>query len=320
MSARRTTGRWQLGVGLSLIAVLMWGLLPIALKALLPDMDVYTVTWYRFLIAAVVLGTGVAWKHRFIHLPKARGRSALLLAVAAAALCANYIVYLLGLKLISPSATQVVIQLAPMFLLLGGMLFFGERFGLIQWSGLIILVVGLMLFFNQRLDELFQGLTELSVGVLLIAAAGALWAVYALAQKQLLREFPSSVVLVTIYLAGALVFLPTASPEVVFRLDGIAIALLVFCAVNTLLAYGSFAESLHHLEASRVSVILSLTPLVTVAVVAVIAAPLPRLAEPDDLNFTAILGAVLVVGGSMLAALGRSNIRRGNRIPPVGSA
>jgi drug/metabolite transporter (DMT)-like permease len=319
MNVHKTTGRWQLGLGLSLITVLQWGLLPIALKALLPDMDAYTVTWYRFMVAAIVLGANVLRKHKFAHLYKARGAAALLLVVAAAALCANYIVYLLGLKLISPSATQVVIQLAPMFMLLGGMVFFNERFSLIQWLGFVILVGGLILFFNQSLDELFSGLTDLSTGVLLIAAAGALWAIYALAQKQLLREFPSSVVLVTIYLAGTLVFFPTASPGVALQLDAVGLALLVFCAINTLIAYGCFAEALNHLEASRVSVVLSLTPLVTVAVVAVIAGPFPRLAHPDELNVVALLGAILVVAGSMLAALGRTGGRRRYRVPPVGN-
>jgi drug/metabolite transporter (DMT)-like permease len=319
MSVHETSGRWKLGLGLSLITVLQWGLLPVALKALLPDIDAYTITWYRFMVAAVVLGVSVFHKHKLTHLYRARGSVAWLLLVAAAALCANYIVYLLGLKLISPSATQVVIQLAPMFMLLGGMLFFGERFSLIQWCGFAVLVGGLVLFFNQSLDELFLGLTDLTVGVLLIAAVGALWAVYALAQKQLLHEFPSSVVLVTIYLAGTIVFLPSASPGVVLDLDVIAIVLLAFCAINTLIAYGCFAEALNHLEASRVSVILSLTPLVTVAVVAMIAGPLPRLADPDELNPWAFVGAVLVVAGSMLAALGRSPGRRKYKIPPVGN-
>jgi len=319
MNVHKTTGRWQLGIGLSLITVFLWGLLPIALKALLPDMDAYTVTWYRFVVAAVVLGAGVLRQHGFTYFAKARGKTAALLAIAAVALSANYIVYLLGLKLISPSATQVVIQLAPMFMLLGGMVFFKERFSLIQWFGLIILVVGLVLFFNQSLGELFEGLNELSTGVLLIAAAGALWAIYALAQKQLLRELPSSIVLLTIYIVGAIVFLPSASPGSALQLDGVALGLLAFCAINTLFAYGCFAEALKHLEASRISVVLSLTPLFTVAVVGMIATPFPRLAQHEQLNLVAILGSLFVVGGSMLAALGRRYGRRGRKIPPVGS-
>ena len=48
----QTTGRWRLGLLLSLATVSMWGVLPIVLKLLLAHMDAATITWYRFLIAA----------------------------------------------------------------------------------------------------------------------------------------------------------------------------------------------------------------------------------------------------------------------------
>ena len=38
-----STGHWQLGLCLSLIAAFLWGILPIALKNLLDKMDAYTV-------------------------------------------------------------------------------------------------------------------------------------------------------------------------------------------------------------------------------------------------------------------------------------
>jgi EamA domain-containing membrane protein RarD len=48
-----TSGRWQLGFVLALTTTVLWGLLPIALKGLLTTMDASTVTWYRFVFAAV---------------------------------------------------------------------------------------------------------------------------------------------------------------------------------------------------------------------------------------------------------------------------
>ena len=47
------SGRWQLGLTLSLTTVFLWGLLPIALKGVLLQMDAVTVTWYRFAVAAI---------------------------------------------------------------------------------------------------------------------------------------------------------------------------------------------------------------------------------------------------------------------------
>jgi len=51
----QSSGRWQLGLILSLTTSLLWGMLPIALKGLLQDMDAMTITWYRFLVAAVIM-------------------------------------------------------------------------------------------------------------------------------------------------------------------------------------------------------------------------------------------------------------------------
>ncbi len=39
---------WKLGFGLSLITAVLWGILPIALKVALTELDAWTITWYRF--------------------------------------------------------------------------------------------------------------------------------------------------------------------------------------------------------------------------------------------------------------------------------
>ena len=117
----RTTGRWKLGFLLALCTALLWGMLPIALKLLLGAMDVYSITWYRFLAAALILGAFVV---RRVGLPGPRqlgGAGLWLLLIASLGLTGNYLFYLLGLDYLSPGAAQVVIQLAPMLLLLGGL-------------------------------------------------------------------------------------------------------------------------------------------------------------------------------------------------------
>ena len=84
----------------------------------------------------------------------AAGRVALaLLAVATLALIGNYVLYLVALDHVTPSVTQVVIQLAPLLLLVGGVLMFREPFRRMQWAGFAVLVAGLLLFFNERLPR-----------------------------------------------------------------------------------------------------------------------------------------------------------------------
>ena len=46
----------KLGLALTLTTAVCWGILPIALKLALQGMDPATITWYRFTVAALLLG------------------------------------------------------------------------------------------------------------------------------------------------------------------------------------------------------------------------------------------------------------------------
>lgn len=296
------SGRWRAGLVFSLGATLLWGSLPIALKTLVEVMDAATIAWYRFLGAALVLGAYL-WGRRSLPSPaRFRGTSLVALLVAILGLTANNVVFVLGLDFISPSAAQVVIQLAPLFLLVGAVVVFGERFQPSQWVGFVILVAGLVLFFNQRLEEFTVLRSGYVSGVLLVALAAVLWAAYGLAQKQLLGAFRPAPVLWLLYLAGALLLLPLADPGQVRLLDGVGVALIVYCSLATVGGYGSFVEAMVHWEASRVSAVVATCPLLTVVLTAAAAQAAPNYVEPENLNAWSVAGAALVVVGSIIAA------------------
>jgi drug/metabolite transporter (DMT)-like permease len=80
--------------------------------------------------------------------------------------------------------------------------------------------------------------------------------------------------------------------------------MLLFCCANTLIGYGAFAEALEHWEISRVSAVLSLAPLITLTGMWLVEYLFPGVVEPEGLNTLSILGALLVVAGSALSALG----------------
>lgn len=296
------SGRWRAGLVFSLGATLLWGSLPIALKALVGVMDAPTIAWYRFLGAALLLGAYLSGKRSLPSPTLFRGTSLVSLLVAILGLTANNVVFVLGLDFISPSAAQVVIQLAPLFLLVGAVLVFGERFESSQWAGFVILMAGLVLFFNQRLEEFAAPRSGYASGVLLVALAAVLWAAYGLAQKQLLGAFRPAPVLWLLYLAGALLLLPLADPGQVRLLDRVGVALIVFCSLATVGGYGSFVEAMVHWEASRVSAVVATCPLLTVVLTAAAAHVAPNYVEPENLNALSVAGAALVVAGSILAA------------------
>ncbi len=309
MIRHQPTGRWRLGLALSLVTVFFWGILPIALKEILQALDAVTITWFRFLVAALVLLVPVLRSGDLGRIAGSGRSFTLLLAAAVLGLCGNYVIYLLGLDLISPSAAQVVVQLAPVFLFIGSIVIFRERFRGVQWAGAAILLTGLALFFNRRLGELLVGGGSLSAGVVLIVAAAASWSFYALAQKQLLHTLASRSVMFAIYAAAAVVLLPVSRPASLASLSALHLGLLGFATVNTLVAYGCFAEALRHWDASRVSLVLTMVPLVTIGVIE-LAHPLwPALMHPERPNAAGVMGALMVVGGAMLATLHRRRRR-----------
>jgi len=303
MRMHTTTGRWRLGLALTLVTTLSWGVLPIALKIMLGVMDAVTITWYRFLIASVLLFSIIIYRKRISSVERLKGKRIGLFLLAAVGLAGNYVVYLWGLRHLTPSASQVVIQLAPMFLIFGGVFVFRERFHPLQWAGFAVFFLGLVLFFNQRLEEIVLHRTAYSLGVGLIVGSALLWAVYAMAQKQLLKAFSSESIMLMLYAASVLLLLPGVHPSALLHLDATHLLILVFCGLNTLIAYGSFAEALDHWEASRISAVLTLIPLITVVATKAASGWWPHLVAPERLNTLNLLGALLVVSGSMLCAL-----------------
>lgn len=305
MSLHRVTGRRRLGLLLSIITAFLWGILPIVLKVVLGSMDGYTITWYRMIVSSVLLGIFVLHKHGKPSFAKIGYRVALLFAVCVIGLNSNYVFYVLGLNFLSPSTAVVVIQLAPISLLVGGLIVFGERFSARQYIGFIVFVAGLALFFNDRLGDLVHSFGAYTKGVLLIFIAAVVWGCYAMAQKQLLNVFPSETIMAVIYAGGAMLLFPLSSPATITHLNWVKLLLLAFCALNTIAAYGCFSEALNHLEASRVSAILALIPLFTIAGMKLIGAISATFIAPEMLNGASILGALMVVAGSMLTSLSK---------------
>ncbi|BAZ16382.1 hypothetical protein NIES4071_82580 [Calothrix sp. NIES-4071] len=301
----KTSGKWRLGLALSSLTVILWGVLPIALTVTLSVLDVYTVTWFRFLFSFVLLAIYLGARGKLPTLKQIRTTSWKLLLCAIIFLAANYILFLKGLALTSPANAEVIIQIAPLLMGLGGLLIFREHYSWRQWCGVGVLTTGLVLFFHEKLTNIITAPTNYLLGTGLVVLGAVAWAVYALAQKQLLRTLSSMHIMVIIYCTCAFLFLPFATPKLLFTLNYFHWFTLIFCGLNTLIAYGAFAESLEHWESSRVSAVLAAAPIVTLISVDIVSVIAPSLIAPESLSITGIIGAVLVVAGSVAMALGK---------------
>jgi drug/metabolite transporter (DMT)-like permease len=302
MALHTTSGRWRLGLGLALLTAGLWATLPAALKIALDSLDAWTLTWFRFLFAFVALTAWLGARGRLGALRGISRRDRILLVFAATMLIGNYLLYLLGVQYTTPGNAQLLIQSAPLLMALGGIVVFGERYGAGQWLGMAAIIVGLWLFFTDQAG-IGAGNGHYAVGSMLVLLGGLAWALYALAQKQLLNRLGSASILVVIYALASLALLPFADVGAVLRLEGVALLMVLYASVNTLAAYGAFAEALAHWEASRVSAILALTPLLAVTTVETVHHLAPQLLAGETIRTLGWIGAALVVTGSCLSAL-----------------
>ena len=293
---------WTLGLAFALVTALMWGLLPLAMKLILGRMDPATITWYRFSLSAAIALAWYGWRSgpALGRLLGGHHRRWALLAVCG--LTGNYLLYIAGLQFLNPGAAQIIVQFAPLLLLLTSVAFLGERLFRVQWLGVGLFCIGLLLFFHQRVATD----TDYLVGLLLMVGAAIVWTAYAIAQKQLLVAHHAKDILLLICVGGSLLLLPFAAPAQVFALDTRELFMLVFCGLNTIVAYGCFGLAMSYWDASRVSAVIPLTPLFTLLFTWIgnhwFAAGIA--AEP--LDWLASSGALLVVAGSACVTLAKA--------------
>ena len=302
-----TSGRWRLGLILTIITVLMWGLEPIALTIILKELDVYTLSWFRFLICFGLLAIYLGARQQLPQIKTLQTNHWKLLAIAIIFLSVNYVCFLKGLALTSPANGEMFIQLAPVLMGLGALVIFKERYNLRQWFGLGLLTLGFSLFFHDKLQNIAIASTQYLIGSGLVVVSAAAWAVYALAQKQLLEKLSSSSILMIIYGVCVVIFSFFANPQSILQLSPFYWLLLIFCVFDTLVAYGAFSESLNHLEASKVGAVLPLSPIITLIATWILSLVAPNLMEPEHISILGGLGGGLVVAGSIAIALGQKN-------------
>lgn len=299
-----------LGFLLALTATATWGSLPIAAQQVLTVLDAPTLVGVRFLVAALVLLIWLGMAGRLPKLSDVTRKTAALFALGVLGISANFLLIAQGLHHISPTTTQVLWQLAPFTMIFTGVLLFKDRVSRGQKMGLMLLLVGLCLFFHDKFGELFD-LGQYAAGVFLAASGSMVWVCYGVAQKLLSDRFDSQQILLVIYAAAALVFAPFAEPSSFGDIDSVWLwACFAYCCANTLIGYGSYGEALKHWDASKVSIVTTQIPVFTMIFSSLGHMFAPERFAAPDMDALGYAGAFLVVAGAVSAAAGERIFRR----------
>lgn len=287
------------GVIFASITALTWGFLVIALKMSTNIMDPLTIVWFRFLVAFSIL-----FIYYIIKNPsylKILRNPPIYLVIASLGLGINYIAFLYGIKLTTASSAQVIIQIGPIFLGFVGLVFFKEKISLRQSIGFMIAGIGLFIFYSDNINKLVGDADMYNMGVLWVVVAAMAWVVYAAFQKQLVKTYPAQQLNLFLFGLPVLLFLPFIQPARFLELDFANWMLMVYLGVNTLIAYGFLALSFKYLEANKISVIITLNPIITFIIIGLLTYFEISWIEPEILTTRGVIAALLVVVGAITA-------------------
>lgn len=291
------------GIYYASFAALLWGFLAIAVKVALNEVSPITVSWLRFAIAFTILVVYYLSKKPSGF--KILTKPPKLAIVAGIALGLNYLGFIFGIQYTTPSIAQVFIQTGPVLLAISGFIFFKERISLRQGIGLIIVVLGMVIFYYEQILNVAGGLNQYKLGVLFVLFGALSWSVYAIFQKMAVKKHNPMELNLVIFGIPMLYYLPMVEFQQLRVLSFNNWLLMIFLGLNTLGAYGSLAYALKHLEANKISVILTLNPLITFATMALLAHYGVTWIAHENYTLLTILGATVVICGVILTVMKR---------------
>lgn len=282
------------GLILAGITALCWSVLAIGLKQALLFTSSGNIVALRMLISFILLLIyfGI-YKHNEIK--KLKSDFPLTALIAGVLLAFNYYGFMKGVEYTGAGNAQIMIQLGPTLLMISGLFLFKESFNYKQIIGILIAVIGFSLFYYDQQN--FDTAATLDMGNLWLILAAVTWAVYAILQKQLIPKWDPQTINLVIYFscAGSLFFLFDFKDSMDFNFY--QWLLILFLGLNTVVAYGCFAESLKYAPASEVSLIITVNPLGTLAILWLGQFLALSWIPIEYLTWIGVLGALCVVFG-----------------------
>ncbi len=272
-----------------------WSVLAIFLKIGLKYSDSYSIVWYRMMVAALALLAWFVFTQRTTDLKIFKSRPGLLL-VATACLGFNYLGFMQGVHYASPASAQIFIQTGPLLLALSGIFFFKEQLSKNQKLGLLACLFGFSLFFSERVGHPARTET-FYLGLAWIMSAAVTWAVFASLLKVLLARWTSNQVNIYIYSIISLIYIPLVDWSTLLSLPASVHLLYFFLGLNTILAYGSLSVALRYLPATQVSPILTMNPLLTLVLLALMEWMRWTIIPADPISWVGYLGAIIAIFG-----------------------
>lgn len=172
-----------------------------------------------------------------------------------------------GLQYTSASNTGWIIGITPIFMTLLGLIFFRERISILQWLGIFISFLGLLLLISKG------NLSSIDLiknkGDFLILASAFTWSVYSLVGKKITLNYSPMMTILFLFLMMSIILMPFTinqkNLEAVLHLSFTSwVALLFLGFFCSGIAYVLWAQAMSEMPSPHVGAFLYLEPFVTV--------------------------------------------------------
>ncbi|WP_456366570.1 EamA family transporter [Thermococcus sp.] len=270
------------GYLLVFLAASMWGTLGIfATYIYRYGVDSFTMVFWRVLFALMILGSYIALFLR--ENPFTWRRLHFYAVYGLVGVFAFYTLYFYTVKMSSVGFAVLLVYTAPAFSVVLGRLVFGEPVTLEKAIALLMVLLGVVLVAGDV--DFNVGLLPLVTGI----STGFVYSLYGIMAKFGVRDERPERVLFMMLFFGLLYLAPFSKFSVP---SGAVPYLLGLAFFPTFLGYVLYNYALREVEVSRASIVATVEPVVAIVLAYVLFG--------EELTIPQILGAVLIIGGSVI--------------------
>lgn len=249
---------------LPLPAIVFWGASFIATKNLLDELTPEAIISMRLILAIIFLIILALYTKKDFTIKLKSNIRILLLALIAVF---HLWIQITGLKFTTASNTGWIIGTAPIFMVLLGLIFFGEKLTLLKTSGIIIAMFGLFLLVGKG-DITNVDLIQ-NKGDLLVLSSSFTWGIYSMVNKKISLDYSPMMTILYLFIMMAIIIIPfnlnSGSFNAVAHLSTIGwISILFLGLLCSGVAYVIWAYALRDMESAKVGAFLYFEPFVTV--------------------------------------------------------
>lgn len=296
--------------GSVILSMIFWSFSFIWFKMANETFRPVTIVFLRLVVSVVLLSSYLYIKKKFVRIRKEDVKLFVMLAVFEPFL--YFLGESYGLTFVSATVGSVLISTIPVVAAIGAWVFFRERLRIINYAGIILSFIGVLIFIVNRDGTLSFDLKGVSLLMLaVISAAG-----YNLTLSRLVGSYSPVFIVNFQNCLGTILFLPLfigfelrhfsgASFSVSSLMPVIALAIFASC-----FAFILFAFSVRHMGITRANVFTNFIPVFT--------AVFSFMILGDRLTMQNIAGMVIVIAGLMMSQINGRKKKHDEALIPTG--